>query len=39
MEDSTYVSGKMLRSAAAMVVIGLRPNVIKVREDLCKFKF
>ena len=33
MEDRTYVSGKMLRSAAAMVVIDLRLTVIEVQID------
>ena len=29
MEARTYVSGKTLRSAAAMVVLDLRPNAIE----------
>ena len=38
MDDRTYVSGKMVRSAAAMVVIDLRPTVIEVQDDSEKSK-
>lgn len=33
-KDRTYVSGKVLRSAAAMVVIGLRRSVMEGRDDV-----
>ena len=38
MEDRTYVSGKMLRSAAAMVGRDLRPTVIEVQNDFEEWK-
>ena len=34
MEDRTYVSGKVLRSAAAIVVIDLRRSVIEGRNNV-----
>lgn len=38
MEDRTYVSGKMLRSGAAMVVIDLFPSVVKGQNDSVNFR-
>lgn len=38
MEDKTYVSGKMFRSAAAMVVVDLRRSVIEGKDDFKQFR-